>query len=61
MWIAWIAILGAVIYLIAKLAQGSGSQNGGLNRSAEEVLKERYARGEISKGEYEEKLREGRR
>jgi putative membrane protein len=61
----WIIILGAVLYLIVVLLRkspGSGqdapSQPGD---SAEAVLRERFARGEIDRDEYENRLSELRR
>lgn len=52
-----IAIIGGVIWLVIRL-------NGGqlLNsKTAEEILKEKYAKGEISGKEYHQKLSEVRR
>lgn len=48
-WIFWIVILGIAVYLIVKLANrgGAGSE------TPLDILKKRYARGEITKEEYE--------
>jgi len=48
-----LAFYGVVIYFIIKLINNSG----GKNSPAIELLKQRYAKGEINKEEYEEKLR----
>lgn len=61
MWILgfifWILILVGLILLIKYLWEGSGIR-GGSQESALEVLKKRYARGEISKEEFEEKKKD---
>lgn len=57
MWILelifWILIIIGLILLIKYLWQGTGARRG--EESALEVLKKRYARGEISKEEFQEK------
>ncbi|MEK6938955.1 MAG: SHOCT domain-containing protein [Nanoarchaeota archaeon] len=53
----WIAVIAAIIWLVIKLSQGQLSGN----KTAEEILKERYARGELSEKEYDQKLREVRK
>ena len=54
--IFWIVILGLIIWAVIAAVRGA-SQSGG-SESALELLKKRYARGEISKEEYEEKKKE---
>ncbi|MFQ5690331.1 MAG: SHOCT domain-containing protein [Gemmatimonadota bacterium] len=61
MWIVWIVIFTALVFFIVKLAQSRGRSGGESAHSAEDTLKQRYARGEIPKEEYEEKLRDLRR
>ena len=67
MWIFWILIFGLVIWAVVQIANRSGgNQPAGGNypqytsqqEDALEVLKKRYARGEITKSEYEEMRRE---
>lgn len=60
-WMVFIWILGglAVLAVLWLLARGAGSPGG--QESPEEVLKRRYAAGEISREEYEEKLADLRR
>lgn len=49
----WIAVIAAVVWLLARRAGSSGSA--GTDR-AKDVLAERFARGQISEEEYEERL-----
>jgi putative membrane protein len=56
-WILGLFVLVALIWLIVK----SASQNSNTDRiqkSALDILKERYAKGEISKEEFEEKKKD---
>ena len=50
MWIFWILILIAVIWLVLTVHHRGDHQN--LNKTALEILQERYARGEISRDEF---------
>ena len=60
MWILglifWILILVGLILLIKYLWEGAGAKR--MEESALEVLKKRYARGEISKEEFEDKKKD---
>jgi putative membrane protein len=58
MWFSWlpvIALVVAVVWFVARAARGSN------HPSAQEVLDQRYARGEIGRDEYEHKRRDLRR
>jgi putative membrane protein len=59
MLIFWALIIGGVVFLIKWLAHsGSGTADGKPGKSGPmEILKERYARGEINKEEFEERRR----
>ncbi|MBZ4682894.1 MAG: putative rane protein [Fusobacteriaceae bacterium] len=48
--IFWIVIIGVIFYLINK----NGNKEIFRNRTPLDILKERYAKGEITKEEYEE-------
>jgi putative membrane protein len=57
----WIVFLGLVIWAIVAAVRSSSESKGSNSSKADtalEVLKKRYARGEISKEEYEEKKRD---
>lgn len=52
-WIVGIAIFAAVIWAVAKTSSRTGGNDGA---SAEELLKRRYANGEIDKDVYKKSL-----
>lgn len=57
MWLFWLAVLlviGAVIYLAARSTRNPKPSHD----SPEEILKKRYARGEIDREEYERMRRD---
>lgn len=54
--IFWILVIAGLILLIKYLWEGSGTKR--VEESALEVLKKRYAKGEISKEEFEEKKKD---
>ena len=51
MFVFWIIVIGAVVYFVRSAI--TGRDRGSLDASALDILKKRYARGEISKDEYE--------
>lgn len=58
--ILWLVLLVAVVVIVIRLASGDGgdgSAEGGKESDALEILRRRYAAGEISHEEYEEKRR----
>jgi len=50
MWIFWVLVVGVVIVAIVMISQKNNKSKSGLD-----ILKERYAKGEITKKEFEEK------
>ena len=56
-WIIGLFLLVAIIWFIVRTSSRNQASNQINNRSALEILKERYARGEIDKDEFEEKKR----
>ncbi len=56
-WIFWIVIIAVVVYLIIRLTnQNTHTTN--KTENALDILKKRYAKGEISKEEFEEKKKD---
>jgi putative membrane protein len=56
-WILGLVVLMTIIWLVVKVAiQNNTTQS--KDKSALDILKERYAKGEISKEEFEEKKRD---
>lgn len=53
-WIFWIFLIGAIIYLVFRL-NNQNSRSTQTGESALDILKKRYAKGEISKEEFDEK------
>ena len=56
MMVFWMILLIALIVLVVKALMNSGKDNTG--DTPMEILKKRYARGEIDKEEFEERKRE---
>jgi putative membrane protein len=50
----WLAVLGAVVWFVARRHRGGGGPSG--TDRAREILAERFARGELSADEYRERL-----
>lgn len=58
MMILWVAITIAIIYWIVSAAKRNGNQPFSQPESALDILKKRYARGEISKEEFEQRKKD---
>ena len=55
MWIFWILLIVLAVILTVALAQRrTGTGSGARERTALDILKERYARGEIDRDEFEQ-------
>jgi putative membrane protein len=61
LWVIWIPIMVVVVVLVSWIVKGSSRSSEEPRESAEEILKRRYARGEISKQEFERMLQDLRR
>ena len=60
MWIFWILLI-VIVVMVVKALGGSGSENSGRSPNEEspmEILKKRYARGEIDDDEFERRRKE---
>ncbi len=57
----WILVLGAVgyaVYVAVTRSGGGGRRSASTANHAEEILRQRFARGDIDREEYESRLRE---
>lgn len=65
MWIFWVVLIVlavvAMIWLVRTASSGGGGSGPRSAQAPEEILKERYARGEIDDEEYQRRLEELRR
>lgn len=51
-WVFWIAVIAAIVWVVSRSARTGGANED----SPETILKRRYARGEIDRQEYEQRL-----
>ena len=54
----WILVVVAIVLLVKWLAAQSSTGKGSHDQSSLEILRERYARGEIDREEFEQKKRD---
>jgi putative membrane protein len=57
-WIIGLIILVAIIWIIVRMVNQNYSSKNTKSQSAIDILKERYARGELSKEEFNERKKE---
>lgn len=58
MWIFWILLVVIIVALVKVLGPGSASPPAGEDKTPMEILRARYARGEIDDEEFERRRRE---
>jgi len=58
MWIFWIAVIVGIILLVKWTVQQSKPHSENQEMSSIEVLKKRYAQGEIERDEYEQRRKD---
>jgi putative membrane protein len=58
MWIFWIAVIVGIVFLVKWIVQQSRPGQGKSEENSLEILKKRYARGEIDKEEFEQKKKD---
>ena len=58
MWIFWIAVLVGLFFVVKWAVQQNRSGESSSDSNALEVLKKRYARGEIDRQEFEQKKKD---
>ncbi len=55
-WLFWLVVLGLIVWAVITVIKNSQQRSGNIPRSSEsamEILKKRYAKGEISREEFE--------
>jgi putative membrane protein len=57
MWIFWVLLVVVILWAV-KTATGSGNNSVGEQKSALDILQERYAKGEIEREEFEQKRKD---
>jgi putative membrane protein len=55
MWLFWILVIGVVVYLLVNFSKRQGPET---KETPLDILKKRYAQGDISKEEYEQMKRD---
>ncbi len=59
-WLFWLVIIGVIVWAVVKFSDSrqSDQRTAPRNEVALEILKKRYARGEIDRAEFEEKRKQ---
>ena len=58
MWIFWIALIVGIVFLIKWIVQQSRPMETNSGENSIELLKKRYAKGEIDRNEFEQKKKD---
>lgn len=57
MWVFWILVIAALIWFVSSAARDRRN-SAGREKTALDILRERYARGEIDRDEFEQKKKD---
>ena len=57
-WFFWIIIIALIVWLIISMANRSQKKSGSTKESPMDILKNKYAKGEINKHEFQEKRKD---
>ena len=58
MWLFWIGLIVGIFFLVKSIAQQNRPETQKAGPSSLEILKKRYASGEIERNEYEQKRKD---
>jgi len=58
MWIFWVFIIVGIFFIAQSMVKGSSNNSSSDNETPLDILKKRYARGEIDDEEYERRRKE---
>jgi len=58
MWLWWLVAIGLIAVVVWAVIRSVSRAGNGATESPQDVLKRRYARGEIDKDEYEKRLQD---
>lgn len=58
MWIFWILLIAGIFFLIQNMMKGNSDNSSSDKETPLDILKKRYARGEIEEEEYERRRKE---
>ena len=57
MWLVWLPLIALVVWFVVQTVRKSETMENSVRPNPEDILRTRFARGELSKEELEEKLK----